>query len=83
MIIMTVYNKKIELILKTGLCSFIKNSFIHDVHYDENLTTMGIIDEELNNDNIKYQMDKTDFRIVSLLVLGYGSNKITSTLKIL
>lgn len=44
---------------------------------------MGIIDEELNNDNIKYQMDKTDFRIVSLLVLGYGSNKITSTLKIL
>jgi hypothetical protein len=48
-----------------------------------NLTTMGIIDEELNNDNIKYQMDKTDFRIVSLLVLGYGSNKITSTLKIL
>lgn len=48
-----------------------------------NLTTMGIIDEELNNDNIKYQMDKTDFRIMSLLVLGYGSNKITSTLKIL
>lgn len=47
-----------------------------------NLTTMGI-DEELNNDNIKYQIDKTDFRIVFLLVLGYGSNKITSTLKIL
>jgi hypothetical protein len=47
-----------------------------------NLTTMGIIDEELNNDNIKYQMDKTDFRLVPLLVLGYGNNKITSTLKI-
>ena len=83
MIIMTVYNKKIELILKTGLCSFIKTHLYMMYIIMRNLTTMGIIDEELNNDNIKYQMDKTDFRIVSLLVLGYGSNKITSTLKIL
>lgn len=41
MIIMTVYNKKIELILKTGLCSFIKNSFIHDVHYNEEFNYYG------------------------------------------
>lgn len=50
----------------------------------EYLTNMEIANEEINNDNndIQSQMDKTDFRIVSLLVLGYDNKKISSTLKI-
>jgi hypothetical protein len=37
-----------------------------------------------NNDenNIDYQLDNTDFKIISLLVLGYDNKKISSTLKI-
>jgi len=39
--------------------------------------------EEINNNNDVFtHLDKTDFRIVSLLVLGYDNKKISSTLKI-
>lgn len=48
------------------------------------LTNMEIANEEItnNNNDIQSQMDKTDFRIVSLLVIGYDNKKISSTLKI-
>ena len=48
------------------------------------LTNMEIANEEItnNNNDIQSQMDKTDFRIISLLVLGYDNKKISSTLKI-
>ena len=38
---------------------------------------MEIANEEINNDNndSQSQMDKTDFRIVSLLVLGYDNKR--------
>jgi DNA-binding Lrp family transcriptional regulator len=44
---------------------------------------MKIENEEINN-NYEFftHLDKTDFRIVSLLVLGYDNKKISSTLKI-
>ena len=34
------------------------------------------------NNNIDYQLDNTDFKIISLLVLGLDNKKISSTLKI-
>jgi DNA-binding Lrp family transcriptional regulator len=44
---------------------------------------MKIENEEINNNyEVFTQLDKTDFRIVSLLVLGYDNKKISSTLKI-
>src|SRR5919107_3247742 len=44
---------------------------------------MKIQNEEINNNNDVFtHLDKTDFRIVSLLVLGYDNKKISSTLKI-
>jgi FixJ family two-component response regulator len=44
---------------------------------------MKIQNEEINNNNDFFtHLDKTDFRIVSLLVLGYDNKKISSTLKI-
>ena len=44
---------------------------------------MKIENEEINNNNDVFtHLDKTDFRIVSLLVLGYDNKKISSTLKI-
>src|SRR5215211_4434425 len=44
---------------------------------------MKIENEEINNKNDVFtQLDKTDFRIVSLLVLDYDNKKISSTLKI-
>ena len=44
---------------------------------------MKIENEEINNNYDAFiQLDKTDFRIVSLLVLGYDNKKISSTLKI-
>jgi DNA-binding Lrp family transcriptional regulator len=44
---------------------------------------MKIENEEINNNyDIFTHLDKTDFRIVSLLVLGYDNKKISSTLKI-
>lgn len=48
------------------------------------LTNMEIANEEITNNynDIQSQMDKTDFRIISLLVLGYDNKKISSTLKI-
>lgn len=48
------------------------------------LTNMEIANEEItnNHNDIQSQMDKTDFRIISLLVLGYDNKKISSTLKI-
>lgn len=48
------------------------------------LTNMEIANEEItnNHNDIQSQMDKTDFRIVSLLVIGYDNKKISSTLKI-
>jgi hypothetical protein len=40
-------------------------------------------EEAINNNNsVTNHLDKTDFRIVSLLVLGYDNKKISSTLKI-
>ncbi len=48
------------------------------------LTNMEIANEEItnNHNDIQSQMDRTDFRIISLLVLGYDNKKISSTLKI-
>ena len=50
------------------------------------LISMEIIAHEaINNNNNNYafnHLDKTDFRIVSLLVIGYDNKKISSTLKI-
>jgi DNA-binding Lrp family transcriptional regulator len=47
------------------------------------LTNLKIENEEINNNyEVFTQLDKTDFRIVSLLVLGYDNKKISSTLKI-
>src|SRR5215216_5049346 len=44
---------------------------------------MKIENEEINNNyDVFTHLDKTDFRIVSLLVLGYDNKKISSTLKI-
>ena len=44
---------------------------------------MKIENEEINNNyEVFTQLDKTDFRIVSLLVLGYDNKNISSTLKI-
>src|SRR5919112_3512711 len=44
---------------------------------------MKIQNEEINNNNDVFtHLDKTDFRIVSLLVLGYENKQISSTLKI-
>ncbi|HJT83774.1 MAG TPA: Lrp/AsnC family transcriptional regulator [Nitrososphaeraceae archaeon] len=46
---------------------------------------MEIRDEVISNDNNKnigYPLDKTDFRIISLLVLGQDNKEISSTLKI-
>ena len=44
---------------------------------------MKIENEEINNNyEVFTQLDKTDFRIVSLLILGYDNKKISSTLKI-
>ena len=44
---------------------------------------MKIENEEINtNVDVFTNLDKTDFRIVSLLVLGYDNKKISSTLKI-
>ena len=44
---------------------------------------MKIENEEINNNyEVFTHLDKTDFRIVSLLVLGYDNKKISSTLKI-
>ena len=44
---------------------------------------MKIESEEINNDNDVFtQLDKIDFRIISLLVLDYDNKKISSTLKI-
>ena len=44
---------------------------------------MKIQNEEINNNNDFFtHLDKTDFRIVSLLVLGYDNKKISPTLKI-
>ena len=44
---------------------------------------MKIENEEINNNyEVFIQLDKTDFRIISLLVLGYDNKKISSTLKI-
>ena len=51
----------------------------------EYLIKLEAIDEEITNDNnkdIEYHLDKTDFRIISLLVLGYNNKQISSTLKI-
>jgi hypothetical protein len=41
--------------------------------------------EKINNNNANYflsQMDKTDFKIISLMVLGQDNKQISSTLKI-
>src|SRR5215211_3661487 len=50
------------------------------------LINMEIANEAINNNNNNYyafnHLDKTDFRIVSLLVIGYDNKKISSTLKI-
>jgi hypothetical protein len=49
------------------------------------LINMEIAHEAINNNNNNYafnHLDKTDFRIVSLLVIGYDNKKISSTLKI-
>src|SRR5215213_1173268 len=49
------------------------------------LINMEIANEAINNNNNYYafnHLDKTDFRIVSLLVIGYDNKKISSTLKI-
>lgn len=44
---------------------------------------MEIANEAINNNNsVTNSLDKTDFRIVSLLVLGYDNKKISSTLNI-
>jgi DNA-binding Lrp family transcriptional regulator len=44
---------------------------------------MKIENKEINNNyEVFTHLDKTDFRIVSLLVLGYDNKKISSTLKI-
>jgi len=44
---------------------------------------MEIAHEAINNNNsLTNSLDKTDFRIVSLLVLGYDNKKISSTLNI-
>ena len=44
---------------------------------------MEIANEAINNNNsVTNTLDKTDFRIVSLLVIGYDNKKISSTLKI-
>lgn len=44
---------------------------------------MEIANEAINNNNsVTSTLDKTDFRIVSLLVLGYDNKKISSTLNI-
>jgi DNA-binding Lrp family transcriptional regulator len=44
---------------------------------------MKMENEEINNNyDVFTHLDKTDFRIVSLLVLGYDNKKISSTLKI-
>jgi DNA-binding Lrp family transcriptional regulator len=46
---------------------------------------LEIRDEVISNDNNKnigYPLDKTDFRIISLLVLGQDNKEISSTLKI-
>ena len=53
------------------------------------LINMEIANEAINNNNNNNNnyyafnhLDKTDFRIVSLLVIGYDNKKISSTLKI-
>src|SRR5215203_6138145 len=49
------------------------------------LINMEIANEAINNNYNNYafnHLDKTDFRIVSLLVIGYDNKKISSTLKI-
>src|SRR5215203_7514024 len=49
------------------------------------LINMEIANEAINNNNNNYafnHLDKTDFRIVSLLIIGYDNKKISSTLKI-
>jgi DNA-binding Lrp family transcriptional regulator len=38
--------------------------------------------ENINNNNVFQSFDKTDYRIISLLVLDYDNKKISSTLKI-
>lgn len=44
---------------------------------------MEIANEAINNNNsVTNSLDKTDFRIVSLLVLGYDNKTISSTLNI-
>jgi DNA-binding Lrp family transcriptional regulator len=46
---------------------------------------MNIVNEEekqnSSNNNFSHSFDKTDYRVISLLVLGYDNKKISSTLK--
>ena len=51
----------------------------------EYLTKMNSPSEKINNNNASNflsQMDKTDFKIISLMVLGQDNKEISSTLKI-
>lgn len=55
------------------------NSYKNNTHTRK----MELSDEVINNSNeIPSQMDNTDYRVITLLLLGYDNKKISSTLKI-